>query len=638
MSLLNLSIGEFVALFSTISAVLIALYLLDRSRRRQVVATLRFWNPAETASTRTQKRRIQQPWSLVLQMISIALLLLAIAELQLGGAKKTARDHVLVLDTSAWMGAHTARGMLMDDARVAALAWLRTVRPSDRVMLLRADALATPATPLETNHAVVENAIRNSKPGGAALNLDQALAFAQRVQKLHDRPAGEIAVVTAGRVADRDSASAPLPHNLRVIQVRAPADNCGIRHMGLKPSSADLAQWQVFVTAKNYGSIVCSAQLSVQFGGAPVGGRTLVLQPGSEEESTFSFRTRAAGWLDARLLGSDSFPADNRAVLEVPAHPPLRVAVFTDEPDALRPVLASNPQVNATFQPSSAYNPATPADVIVLDHFAPPARPRKPSIWIEPPPEHSPVPVRESDQSVRLVRWNNDHELGSGLHTKDVYLDRAEVFSPGGEGIVVAAAERGPVIVAREGTGDEPKTAVVGFNPVRTAMKYELATPLLFANLLRWMDPDIFRPREINVAPVGAIEVHLDKGSDPRSIQVTSDEQKTIPYTIQNDHLRFFSDSTGNVRVHAANRELVYSLTLPEVGDAVWEIPARVRRGVPRSVQPEASVTELWPWLALAGAMGLAAEWMLFGRGRREARLFRRPQRLRERVFRQRAS
>ncbi|HEY1271468.1 MAG TPA: hypothetical protein VGF08_05765, partial [Terriglobales bacterium] len=141
-----------------------------------------------------------------------------------------------------------------------------------------------------------------------------------------------------------------------------------------------------------------------------------------------------------------------------------------------------------------------------------------------------------------------------------------------------------------------------------------------------------------NVAPVGAIEVHLDKGSDPRSIQVTSDEQKTIPYTIQNDHLRFFSDSTGNVRVHAANRELVYSLTLPEVGDAVWEIPARVRRGVPRSVQPEASVTELWPWLALAGAMGLAAEWMLFGRGRREARLFRRPQRLRERVFRQRAS
>ena len=33
------------------------------------------------------------------------LLLLAIAEFQFGGSRNARRDHVLVLDTSAWMGA-----------------------------------------------------------------------------------------------------------------------------------------------------------------------------------------------------------------------------------------------------------------------------------------------------------------------------------------------------------------------------------------------------------------------------------------------------------------------------------------------------------------------------------------------------
>ena len=43
MYLLNLSLMQFVAVFGTISAISVALYLLDRSRRKLVVSTLRFW-------------------------------------------------------------------------------------------------------------------------------------------------------------------------------------------------------------------------------------------------------------------------------------------------------------------------------------------------------------------------------------------------------------------------------------------------------------------------------------------------------------------------------------------------------------------------------------------------------------------
>src|SRR5215472_17177396 len=103
MYFLNLSLGQFLTLFGGVAAISVALYLLDRSRRRQVVSTLRFWVAAEQPSVVARRRHIQQPWSLILQLISIALLLLAIAELRFGTAGPSGRDHVLILDTSAWM-------------------------------------------------------------------------------------------------------------------------------------------------------------------------------------------------------------------------------------------------------------------------------------------------------------------------------------------------------------------------------------------------------------------------------------------------------------------------------------------------------------------------------------------------------
>ena len=44
MFLLNLSLAQFLGASARCAAVVVALYLLDRSRRRQVVSTLRFWS------------------------------------------------------------------------------------------------------------------------------------------------------------------------------------------------------------------------------------------------------------------------------------------------------------------------------------------------------------------------------------------------------------------------------------------------------------------------------------------------------------------------------------------------------------------------------------------------------------------
>src|SRR6266481_5420212 len=136
MYFLNLSFLQFAAVFGSIAAVSVALYLLDRSRRRQVVSTLRFWAAAEQPAVAARRRHIQQPWSLILQLVSMALLLLAIAQLRLGTPAQAGRDHVILLDTSAWMGARSGNRTLMDLARQRARQYLHALPGRDRVMLV----------------------------------------------------------------------------------------------------------------------------------------------------------------------------------------------------------------------------------------------------------------------------------------------------------------------------------------------------------------------------------------------------------------------------------------------------------------------------------------------------------------------
>ncbi len=613
MFFLNLTLGQFLMLFGSISAISLLLYLLDRSRRRQVVSTLRFWVAAEKPTAVVRRKRIQQPFSLLLQLLSMLLLLLAIAQLRVGAQGGRPRDHVLILDTSAWMNALTGkRSRLIDAARERALAYLKSLPAGDRVMLVRADALATPATAFESNRRNVERAIADSQPGSTALNLDQAIEFARTVQSRSGRRLGEIAVIGTGRVAEREAATSSVP-NLRVLPVSDAIENCGIRKIGLRRSTADPSVWDIYVSAKNYGARPRQLTLALGFGGAPAGVRRLTLPAGAEREATFTHRTRSAGLLEARLIPGDAFPDDDRAVLELPPLETLKVTVYSNTPDLLRPFLEANTRVSAVFRTVAQYQ-ADDRGLVILDRFRPATRPRADTLWIDPPAGESPVPVRSRVRNPESIRWSSDHPLGAGLRTRDVRLDSTSVYIAAPGDIRVAEIESGPIILARPGA---PKTIVVGFHPALSAMRYELATPLLFANILRWIAPDTFRVLDLSARSVGTVNVPLDAVVSPADVKVLRADGAPIPFTLQDRSLHFFSGTRGTARVIVGDRESVYSLTLPEMWERKWEPPANARRGIPTFRESMQSSRDLWQILATLGALGLLTEWVLFGRLRK---------------------
>lgn len=622
MFLLNLSLGELLGLLAAASGVLVTLYLLDRSKRRLRVATLQFWQSADKPSAVRHRRRIQQPWSLMLQLISVALLLVAISGLRLGDPDAGARDHVLILDTSAWMPVRGGKGVLMDEARASALAYLRALPLGDRVMVVRADALTTPATGFESDRQAVALAIRQSRPSSSALNLRQAFEFARQMQRLQSRHPGEIVYAGAGRVERQEMQPVTAGGNFRLIAVSEPAGNCGLRKLEARRVPEDPALWEITALVHNYGALARTVQVGLLFGGSPIGVRTVTLAPGENQSISMRYRTRAGGWVEARLLTPDSFAGDDRATLEVPAEWLLPVTVFSNDPDSFRPVLAALPRVQAVFESPSAYHPVK-TGIVVLDRFRPDQLPAVDSIWIEPPTGRSPVPVRMVQRDAALARWRSDHPLAAGLRTKDLRLKQTYVFAAAPGDIPIAETDAGPVILARPG---RPKMVVLGFHPERSPMRYELAAPLLFANTLRWMEPDLFRRWELSARAVGDVVVALEPGANRTGLRVTADNQPPPPYTIEGDTLRLFTATPGTVRVQTADRELVYSLTLPAMADGRWEAPRNVRRGIPPVAPARPAGWEWWPLAALLGLAGLAFEWQRYGRRRFQSQAGTRPE------------
>jgi hypothetical protein len=608
----NLSLAEFTALFAAVSGAVFALYLLDRSRRKIKVATMRFWRPSEKPPEAKHRKRIQQPWSMLMQIIGMGLLLAAIAQLRLGSPDRSSRDHVLLLDTSAWTAAKAdPQRRLIDEAKILSIRWLRALPSSDRVMVVRADALPTPATVFETNRAAVEAAIVQSQPGSSALNIQAAFDFARRMQRQHGQSAGEIVLAGAGRANQGDLPDDnALPAALRLLPVQVPNRNVGIRRFHLRRSPNDVQLWEVFVAVRNYGRAPEAVPLMVTFGNAPIGSSRFTIAPGAEETARYEFRTKAAGWMEARLQVRDGLAEDNVALLEIPEQKPVRVAVFTRQPELLRPLFAANPRLAAEFAPPEAYKADTDAEILILDRFRPTARPTRPALYIMPPADGSPIPVARSGVSAKVTRWRADHPIANGIHNLDLKLDGATLFNPGSAADTVADADGGALVAAQA----NPPAVFLGVHPGIGTFRFELAAPLLMANIFEWMAPQALRRWELDGESVGTIKVALDPNTDPKSIQVIGEDQQPLPFSISENTLQFYTASRGTVRVRAGSRETVYSLTLPDVGDSAWEAPAKVRRGLGRIAGASSPVHDLWQWLALLGAAILLAEWLLFGR------------------------
>lgn len=615
MFFLNFTAGEFLLLFTALAGVVTALYLFDRSKAKKVVSSLRFWAVDLVSAQRTSRKRIREPWSFVLQIISILLLLLAIGQLEWGRGKHRNRKDVLLVDTSAWSSEIVNGQTVLNAEKEIAAQYLKRLPASDRVLLAAVDASAVPATVFTSNRAELLGAIGKLQPSYAALDIHRALSFAHQAEATSDGDDGEVVYIGPGRIG-RGTNSSLAVQNLRTIPVPLEEENCGIRSIGLRRDSRNPELWNAVVSVENYGKQTHTLQVTSRLSGRIVDSRSLTIPPQDRMTTEYSFVQAAGGPLAVGIEPADALRADDRAVITVPRSSKMRLAVFTRRPAVMKPLIQADENLEASFSSPEQYTPAPPnADTILLDQFSPDALPQRPALWIAPPRDRSPIPVAEVVEDAVLSAPDAAADLRAQMQgRRDIRLKNAEVFSTVEGDSVFASTARGPVAVGHQ--PHSSRFAVLGFDPLAGDLRFESATPVLFAYLLRWLSPQSIAAPVVTTAFVGEATTALPHERASRVVSVDDENGAAIPFSVHGQLLQFSTNSPTRIHIRFDDGGSLSVPVLADVAEDVWTPPADSTRGMPQRFAGLPSDVDLWRWLAFFAGIGFLADWFLFGRGR----------------------
>ncbi len=449
---------------------------------------------------------MRDPWSLLLQLLGLVLLLLAIAQLQWGSKKWRGHDHVLLLDTSAW----SASGSTLDEEKRLALSYLAALPGADRVLLARVDSLTTQVTPFTNNRAQLRSEISKSVPEASALQLEQALTFAKQAQAWAEGAPGEIVYIGPHMI----SGDVVAPANLRVLSVNVNREHVGIEQLSAKRDQQESTTWDAAVTLKNFGNQPQEVRLETRYAATSFAARRISLAPHQETAVDYRFVSPAAAELVTSIAPLGDLPSDQSVRLRLPRSGPLQMTVYTNRATEWKPLLEANHRLSARFVDPSQYPSSAPAEVVVLDKFIPHVKPMLPALWIDPPREGSPIAVKGIDFDSVIKAWHNETILGAGLHAKEAHIENAEIFDAFDGDIPVANVNGGPIVVAREQGNNQPRFGIIGFDPMQERLRFETTVPLLFANFLRWLSPEAFRTVDVSAVRVGTASIALDPYRD----------------------------------------------------------------------------------------------------------------------------
>jgi Ca-activated chloride channel homolog len=609
------------AIWATLAATALWLYLHHRRPQHRRVSTLRFWASVQPIS-QPRRRKLREPWAFLAQILFLLFLVLALANPRWGPVSE-GRSVALVIDASIWSQVQpSGERAWIDLARAEALKVLDALPNGDRVLLLRAEADAPPVLSFTTDRAALRRAIQTVQPSSVAADIPRALETGRAA--LGEARRGLLVYVGAGLInADEEQsfdefraqleapeASANVPQFLmREVGDFAGVKNRGITRISLRRDAVQPDRWHLLTQIKNYGNEKADAVLSFSVNGQPIGQRKLTLSAHALSNAEEEFNWNQGGMLQAEISPADSMRADDRASVNVPSFRTIDVAVFASRASpfasSLLGVLSSNPYVQARIvppEPSASVQP----DVAIYQGQQMPAQPGFNSIWFLSGP-----PVAGS-KPVRIRGWNLQHPVTRWVRTRDVSVRNPATIKMEPGDSVLAYAETDPplpLIVAREQGGH--RILIVGFNPQDSNFPLQSAFPLMMAGSVEWMTHSVDEVAES--LSTGEVDI------PGPATKIIAPSGKEVPFARKGANLHLLALETGTYRIVEPNGESKIAINPPSLPAQRVQLTPAETASVEREPLPPPT-WDMWRWLAIAAMLALWLEWALFYMARERQR------------------
>ncbi len=513
--------------------IIIAFYMLRLRRRDVPVGSTFLWQQlVRDVEANAPWQRLRFSWLLVVQLLIAALLVLAAARPFLSVQSELAANVVLIVDTSASMGAVDPEGERIAAARAAARKVIGQLPVGGRVTVVAADQSAHVLVSETDDRAAALAAIDGIAATQLPGDLTDAFALASA---LAARDADSSVVVVTDATADR-LPSLGIGAPIHVERVGSGNRNQAIAALSVMRRAGG-AQLDLFVAVSNASSADATRRLEIYADGALVDARDMSVPAGQRSEALVSTVPSAAGVIEARLAGSDQLTVDDRAFALVPQTGAVRALLVSEGNSYLESALALLPRLELyAIAPdgmadalAAADKAGTPYGLLIFDRYVPP----------KPPRDTDPVRGADEQRSVRHARQGGRGAARrphrSGRSAPSLRRPHSVAHRPGADGDLTEPMR--PVVESTAGTPllaagrvDGQPLAVLTFALGESDLPLQVAFPLLVSNLTDFLLPAVDGVLPPSVALGVPIDLALDP-SLPSATLVESGATTAIPLT-----------------------------------------------------------------------------------------------------------
>ena len=649
-------------LAAIVGPALLVLYFLKLRRRQETVSSTFLWRRAvQDLQVNAPFQRLRKSLLLFLQLLVLALGVLALARPIVETSLSERSSVVLLIDRSASMNTVEADGrtrleLAKEQAvrHVKALnraggSWLSFFRVGDqtRVMVIAFADRAHVVAPFTTNTPDLVRMIEEIEPSDARTNLREALELAEAyMQQTRLEQTTESTETPSQLVLFSDGHAEGLDdvvlqsEQVTLIPVGETRDNVGITNLRIQRDPERPEKLSAFVRVRNFGAEAVTSDLTLYVDGVIRGVETLTLGPDADAKTggnaltpqassvaiTFSDEITTAAMLELRLARGDALAADNRVFAIAPPPRRMRVLLVSAGKGFFQFVLKYLPLKRWDYMTPEQYESAAEAkisadgrsvyDLVILDKHSTARLPIGNYLFIKAIPQIEGFEVTGELEDHPMIWWDETHPLLHALALEYVVAAKGLVVTMPPEAKALIEGPSGPILARYANAGRQ--MLLLTFAVEESNWWGLRSFPMFIQNVLSYFggggaesEPLAARPGDtlrIPAAP-GTRELKLKK-PDASQITLRADDDGVARFagTQQVGVYQVSPGVDGRDRFAVNLSDAVESDITPQttltVGGASVEVGKAITTATP----------EIWRWFVGAALLLVLVEWIIYNR------------------------
>ncbi len=615
---------------------IVLMYLLKLRRIERPVSSTYLWrNMVRDVEANAPWQRLRYNLLMVLQLLFLALLILALARPALPGEGIAAQAAIFIVDTSASMGASDVTPSRIEAAKAQARQLIAGLPEAAEVTVIEAGQKARVLAANSRDRRQALQAVESLRAGAGGSDMGVALQLAAAIARR--QPDTQTVILSDGNASLPERVA--IQGRVQYAPIGLQDANQAIGLLTLQPALKG-GRLTAFAQIINYGPQPAQRRVAFYADGQMIDAFDVSLPPAGEQSVLAQGILSTTQVIEARLLPPENTPAapptdylaaDDQALAVNRPAGPLSVTLVSPGNLFLETGLSLLPGRQVTRVNPGASLPT--ADLTILDGGAvlSGALPGGALLFIGPLQSTAffsvtgqlsapqPRPAAEAGPLLQYVSLD-------GVNI----LDAARIPLPGwarpiivaeADGAAGAAGERWPLLFA--GEIDGRRVAVLAFDLRRSDLPLQVAFPLLLASLTGWLAPGQGAGLPAQVQPGAAValapaaeaagrttitvtrpdggRVSLEAGSGPA---VFADTAQPGLYVVDNGGLaplRFAVNLFAPQESRLAPRQ---------------ELPVQGLQAAGAGAQSEPAYREWWRLLAALALGALTAEWLVYHRAK----------------------